>query len=802
MKIKLIFLLLCFLSCSIQAGGEKTVNDIATPSPVQLAWQQAELGVVFHYDLHIFDDKHYYQPRNRVTPCADINAFNPVKLDTDQWVRTAKAMGARFAILTASHETGFRLWQSDANPYSLKSVKWGDGKRDIVAEFIASCKKYGIKPGIYMGTRWNSQLGVYDFKVTERSSITQKDYNKLIEDEVEEICSRYGDLFELWFDGGAYGPKDGGPDVLSIFEKYQPNCLFYHNYQRADSRWGGSESGTVPYPCWATMPFADGWAGRSKLTHANNFHLLKVGDPDGKYWCPAMSDAPLRSHEWFWDEGDDKKVKSLSAMLNMYYSSVGRNSTLIVGLTPDNRGLMPDVDVKRCQELGKALRKIFSKELASVSGKGNSLELKLPANLSFDHIVIQEDIKYGELIRKFKVESFSEGRWTEINNGSCIGHKRIVKLAEPVIADRLRLTISESIAEPVIKNFAVYDLLNPKKDSKSSVGDSISVSFADKLKYIGIAIKDKGWHIWGSSPIIADDGKVHIFAARWSNNVSFEHGWRQYSQIAHYVADSPEGPFKFSDVALEGSGKDTWDRYSPSNPVIAKVDGKYVLVYIGNSIGVTKGFPAHPPTQRIGIATSDSPYGPWKKIGKDGLILSPSDDPKHWTYKAGNGVVNPAFLQQPDGSFFLYYKSQGSKMGLAIADKLAGPYVHQPDPVTNNKVAIEDDYAFVMDGEIRLLTTDNHGILKRGGGLLWTSEDQGYTFAPDPVAGFGLMREYISAEHWTNPKTYYGQGGKFERPQVLMINSKPAYIYMPGGTNIQGDGGTVSYIFRVCENFF
>ena len=133
--------------------------------------------------------------------------------------------GARFAILTASHETGFRLWQSDANPYCLKAVQWGEGKRDIVAEFIASCRRFDIQPGIYLGTRWNAQLGVWDFKVTQDSPVTQENYNRLIEKEVEEICTRYGPLFELWFDGGAHGPKQGGPDVLGVFEKTSEGLL-------------------------------------------------------------------------------------------------------------------------------------------------------------------------------------------------------------------------------------------------------------------------------------------------------------------------------------------------------------------------------------------------------------------------------------------------------------------------------------------------------------------------------------------------------------------------------------------------
>ncbi|MBT7913143.1 alpha-L-fucosidase, partial [Candidatus Bathyarchaeota archaeon] len=121
------------------------------PTPAQLAWQEAELGLVFHYDLHIFDTVRYVQQQNRLAHFEDLDLFNPVELDTDQWVEAARACGARFAIITASHETGFRLWQSDANPYSLKAVRWGGGQRDIVGEFIESCRKAGIQPGVYMG---------------------------------------------------------------------------------------------------------------------------------------------------------------------------------------------------------------------------------------------------------------------------------------------------------------------------------------------------------------------------------------------------------------------------------------------------------------------------------------------------------------------------------------------------------------------------------------------------------------------------------------------------------------------------
>ena len=138
-------------------------------------------------------------------------------------------------------------------------------------------------------------MGLVSFKKKRQAY-----YNQMVEGMVTELCTRYGPLFEIWFDGGASHPDLGAPDVLPIVKKYQPDCLFYHNNQLAEARWGGSESGTVPYPCWATFPTPYSHSGDTNADHIN---LLKHGDPDGAYWMPAMSDAPLRGyngrHEWF-----------------------------------------------------------------------------------------------------------------------------------------------------------------------------------------------------------------------------------------------------------------------------------------------------------------------------------------------------------------------------------------------------------------------------------------------------------------------------------------------------------------------
>lgn len=441
-------------------------REIPIPNERQLAYQEAELGVVFHYDLHVFDTTMYSQGYNRLTPVPDYNIFNPTELDVEQWVITAKQAGAKFAILTATHETGFALFQSDFNPYSLKALKWKDGKADIVKEFVEACRKHGLEPGIYLGIRWNSFFGVHDFVVDgtgEMQKRRQKYYNEMVEGMLTEICTNYGPLFKIWFDGGAGNPMNGTPDVLPIVQKYQPQALFYHNDQLAEARWAGSESGTVGYPNWSTFPINFTGSGESAppMIAKDNFALLKHGDMMGKYWVPTMADAPLRGyngrHEWFWEPNDEKHIFPLENLVDMYYKSVGRNSTLILGLTPDNKGLMPEADVLRMKEFGEEINRLFENPIASTSGKGTILELKLKKKQSLNQIVIQENIKKGHLVKKFHIEINENGRWKTVQTGTAIGHKYIHVFEEPLYSDNIRVVVDDSFQEPDFKLFSVYD---------------------------------------------------------------------------------------------------------------------------------------------------------------------------------------------------------------------------------------------------------------------------------------------------------------------------------------------------------
>ena len=338
--------------------------------------------------------------------------------------------------------------------------------------------------------------------------------------------------------------------------------------------------------------------------------------------------------------------------------------------------------------------------------------------------------------------------------------------------------------------FAAFEVLN--KEELQEVSPS---SFADQWEFKGIAVEEPGYTIWGTSPILGEDGKVHLFVARWPCELKVDPGWRTHSEIAHYVGNSPEGPFEFSDVAIQGMAR-VQQGVAPHNPTIHKVDDGYALFYIAND-----GIKEHPSNQYICLAVSKSLYGPWKKVGDDGVILRPPANKNYWNHKASNGVNNPAFLKHPNGGFFLYFKSEKARMGLAVAENLEGPYVQMPFPVTTNDRNIEDGYAFLYKDKFALLTTDNHGMIEAGGGILWTSVD-GVHF-DQHEKGFHRINTYTKI-NMEKIAVHYGPGdrkyAKFERPQLLLKNGKPWYAYLPSGANIYGGDCTVSYVMKFRQD--
>jgi len=427
------------------------------PTPAQQRWQDYEVGIVYHFDIPVYHPRGWtWEPAYRET--LDPQLYNPVRLDTDQWLEAARAAGAKYAIFTATHMGGFRQWQSEAYPYGCRQTGWRSGKGDVVADFVESCRRCGIAPGLYVSVRFNAHCGVANTLLNHGEGgdpDQQREYLRRCEQMVHELCSRYGELAEFWFDGGVLTPQAGGPDVLPIFERHQPDSVFYHSPQRADHRWAGSESGTAGDPCWATLPDVPSQY-RAHQPQANWLELLRHGDPDGRAWVPAMADTPIRDHEWFWRPGEDDKVFAPDDPVRMYCESVGRNSNLVIGATPDRDGLIPAADMTVLAEFGRQVRQRLAAPLAETSGCGHIHDLRLPRPGPVDAIVIMEDIARGERVRRFEVSGQLPGnQWQILAHGTSIGHKRICQVNVPEVA-AIRLTVTDSVGAPQIRRLAAF----------------------------------------------------------------------------------------------------------------------------------------------------------------------------------------------------------------------------------------------------------------------------------------------------------------------------------------------------------
>jgi len=426
-------------------GAVGVMGDVAAlpkPSAQQARWQDMELGMFFHFDLPIYKPGWDWRSwQDKPTP----DLYNPSKLDTDQWMEAAKAMGAKYAVLVAKHCSGFLQWQSDLYPYGVKQSAWRNGKGDVVRDFVESCRKYGIQPGLYASVTANGYLEVDNPGLVNRGkggdSAAQARYVKICEQMLTELWSRYGDLFEIWFDGGALPVEQGGPDLVPIYQKYQPDAIVFQG-PAASIRWIGNEQGVAAYPCWATVP------------HRQDYH--GPGDPDGRYWLPGECDVPVRNHEWFWTPDAEHKLYAVEQLMDMYYRSVGRNCNLLLNANPNPEGLVPQADFQRYVEFGKEIRKRFDRPLAQTEGRGLTVELNLPRPAAIDHVIIMEDIRQGERIREYRVEGLiGSDAWRALCQGQSVGHKRIQQFDQTEVAC-VRLRILNSAAEPLVRKLAVY----------------------------------------------------------------------------------------------------------------------------------------------------------------------------------------------------------------------------------------------------------------------------------------------------------------------------------------------------------
>ena len=425
------------------------------PSNEQLEWYDMEMYAFIHYSLNTYTDQEWGFGNE------DLQLFNPSDLDCRQWARVCKQAGMKGIIFTAKHHCGFCMWPSAYTDYSVKNTPWKDGNGDVVRELAEACREEGLKFGFYLSP-WDRNHAQYG----------TPEYVTYFRNQLRELLTNYGDVFEVWFDGanggdGWYGGANetrridgktyyGWPETFGLIRELQPHALIWNDGgDRADLRWVGTEAGNVGETNWSLMP----------STESTTYEMLHYGVEDGDVWCPGETNTSIRPG-WFYHETENEHVKSLSKLMDTYYKSVGRNSTLLLNFPIAPNGRIHPNDSLRGIAFKKMIDEVFKDNLADnafITVEGNSTVIDFGAPTSFNRFVAEEEIQFGQSVKKFTLEAKIDGEWQPLKDElveegdglTTIGHRRIICFPT-VRATRLRFTINESKSEPKIKKLGVY----------------------------------------------------------------------------------------------------------------------------------------------------------------------------------------------------------------------------------------------------------------------------------------------------------------------------------------------------------
>ena len=455
-----------------------------TPSARQLRWQKLELTTFFHFGVNTFTDKEWGDGTE------DPKIFNPAELDAKQWVKAVKDAGFKQVIITAKHHDGFCLWPSKYTEHSVKSSPWKNGKGDVVKEVAVACKEYGIGFGVYLSP-WDRNSQLYGTEA----------YNDYFINQLTELLTQYGRVDEVWFDGANGEGPNGKKQVYDFnrwyahIRKLQPSATIA--IMGPDVRWVGTESGYGREMEWSVIPadanmlqkIADG--SQKDVAYAPTGDKMgkdlgsrdKIRNAKGLVWYPAETDVSIRPG-WFYHAKEDNEVKSPEKLLDIYFSSVGYNSVLLLNIPPDKRGLLSDSDVKSLKGFRQLLDNTFKNNLAKgaivkavnginakamLDGKYETyfttkakdttaiVELTLTAAKTFDVLSLQENITIGQRIERFILEYKEGSEWKKLVEGTTVGYKRLIRFNK-ITADRIRLRIESSRLNPTISEFGLYKL--------------------------------------------------------------------------------------------------------------------------------------------------------------------------------------------------------------------------------------------------------------------------------------------------------------------------------------------------------
>jgi len=419
------------------------------PTRAQLEWQRDELALFLHFGVNTFTDREWGDGRE------DPAIFSPAKLDARQWARAAKAGGFRTLILTAKHHDGFCLWPTRTTRHSVAASPWRNGKGDLVREFTDACRAEGLKAGLYLSP-WDRHEPRYG---------DSPRYNDFYCDQLTELLTRYGRIDEVWFDG-ANGEGPNGkrqvydwPRFWGLVRRLQPGAVMFSD-AGPDIRWIGNERGVAGETNWSTMdPAAVPYPGADG---PGIIRALQQGDPAGTVWRPGETDVSIRPG-WFYHPAEDARVKATEELVELYFTSVGRNSKLLLNVPPTREGLLHETDAGRLREMRIQLDLVFRNDLAErrdfswrTTGPRSAVaELDLGRVVPVGLADLREDIRQGQRVARYRLEGSDGTGWATLTAGTTLGYRRLQRF-DPRPVRRVRLLVDDAVAPPRPLRIALF----------------------------------------------------------------------------------------------------------------------------------------------------------------------------------------------------------------------------------------------------------------------------------------------------------------------------------------------------------
>ena len=141
--------------------------------------------------------------------------FNPVEFNADEWMQTAKAAGMRYLVFTSKHHDGFSMFDSKLTDYKITNSPF---KRDVVKELADACHKAGLKLGYYYSP--------VDWHHPDYRTANHQRYIEYMHGQLREICTNYGQIDIIWFDGLGGTAKDwDSENLFKMIRQLQPHVI-------------------------------------------------------------------------------------------------------------------------------------------------------------------------------------------------------------------------------------------------------------------------------------------------------------------------------------------------------------------------------------------------------------------------------------------------------------------------------------------------------------------------------------------------------------------------------------------------